>query len=108
MSFLVVELSFFSNVLDYIGANALMTAAVRTVFGCEPEQLNALFGLTYAQAGGGIMRLTLTDPGCAQENKIKVRNDMILLDMIILVDCRVDHNKYPNYLLKELAKKKFD
>ena len=50
-----------------------MTAAVRTVFGCEPEQLNALFALTYAQAGGGLMRLTLTDPGCAQEKKIKVR-----------------------------------
>jgi hypothetical protein len=52
--------------------NPLVTAAVRTVFGCEPEQLNALFALTYAQAGGGFMRLTLTDPGCAQEKKIKV------------------------------------
>lgn len=51
--------------------NPLMTAAVRTVFGCEPEQINALFALTYAQAGGGLMRLTLTDPGCAQEKKIK-------------------------------------
>ncbi|CAF1341491.1 unnamed protein product [Adineta ricciae] len=51
--------------------NPLMVAAVRTVFGCEPEQLNALFGLTYAQAGGGFLRLTLTDPGCAQEKKIK-------------------------------------
>ena len=54
--------------------NPLMTAAVRTVFGCEPEQLNALFALTYAQAGGGFMRLTLVDPGCAQEKKIKVRS----------------------------------
>ncbi|CAF0875894.1 unnamed protein product [Rotaria sp. Silwood1] len=52
-------------------AKPLMTAAIRTVFGCEPEQLNALFALTYAQAGGGFMRLTLTDPGCAQEKKIK-------------------------------------
>ncbi|CAF3205954.1 unnamed protein product [Rotaria sp. Silwood2] len=52
-------------------AKPLMTAAVRTVFGCEPEQINALFAFTYAQAGGGFMRLTLTDPGCAQEKKIK-------------------------------------
>lgn len=55
----------------YNSINPLMTAAVRTVFGCEPEQLNALFALTYAQASGGFMRLTLTDPGCAQEKKIK-------------------------------------
>lgn len=52
----------------------MITAAVRTVFGCEPEQLNGLFALTYAQAGGGLMRLTMTDPGCAQEKKIKVKN----------------------------------
>ncbi|CAF1073357.1 unnamed protein product [Rotaria sordida] len=52
-------------------AKPLMTAAIRTVYGCEPEQVNALFALTYAQAGGGFMRLTLTDPGCAQEKKIK-------------------------------------
>ncbi|CAF3696692.1 unnamed protein product, partial [Rotaria sp. Silwood1] len=52
-------------------ATPLLTAAVRTVFGCEPEQVNALFALTYAQAGGGFMRLSLTDPGCAQEKKIK-------------------------------------
>jgi len=51
--------------------NPLITAAIRTVFGCEPEQLNSLFALTYAQAGGGFMRLTQTDPGCAQEKKIK-------------------------------------
>ncbi|CAF4545478.1 unnamed protein product [Rotaria socialis] len=52
-------------------AKPLFAAAVRTIFGCEPEQLNALFALTYAQASGGFMRLTLTDPGCAQEKKIK-------------------------------------
>lgn len=57
-----------------LGLNPLITAAIRTVFGCEPEQLNALFALTYAQAGGGFMRLTQTDPGCAQEKKIKVEN----------------------------------
>ncbi len=54
-----------------------MTAAVRTVFGCEPEQLNALFALTYAQASGGFMRLTQTDPGCAQEKKIIVKYEII-------------------------------
>lgn len=59
--------------LSNSGMNPLVTAAIRTVFGCEPEQLNALFALTYAQAGGGFMRLTLTEPGCAQEKKIKVR-----------------------------------
>ena len=63
-----------------------MTAAVRTVFGCEPEQLNALFALTYAQAGGGFMRLTLTDPGCAQEKKIKVKYSIIILEFISLFD----------------------
>jgi len=54
-----------------------VTAAVRTVFGCEPEQLNALFALTYAQSSGGFMRLTQTDPGCAQEKKIKVKYKII-------------------------------
>ncbi|CAF4258186.1 unnamed protein product, partial [Rotaria sordida] len=38
-------------------AKPLMSAAIRTVYGCEPEQVNALFALTYAQAGGGFMRL---------------------------------------------------
>ncbi|CAF4928496.1 unnamed protein product [Rotaria sp. Silwood1] len=52
-------------------ATPLLTASVRTVFGCEPEQVNALFALTYTQAGGGFMRLSLTDPDCAQEKKIK-------------------------------------
>ena len=60
----------------------MVTAAVRTVFGCEPEQLNALFALTYAQAGGGFMRLTLTEPGCAQEKKIKVQLFPILFLLI--------------------------
>jgi hypothetical protein len=69
--FLSIDKVWFHS-FDSIGVNPLMTAAVRTVFGCEPEQLNALFALTYAQAGGGFMRLTLTDPGCAQEKKIKV------------------------------------
>ncbi|CAF0983015.1 unnamed protein product [Didymodactylos carnosus] len=52
-------------------AYPLMSAATRTIFGAEPEQINALFALTYAQAGGGFMKLSLTDAGCAQELKIK-------------------------------------
>ena len=43
------------------------------------------------------MRLTLTDPGCAQEKKIKVKNEPIWLEIIILLDYRVDHNKCRKY-----------
>ena len=70
-----------------------MTAAVRTVFGCEPEQVNALFALTYAQAGGGFLRLSLTEPGCAQEKKIKVRQSRPFLRSSASLDLRVDPNR---------------
>ena len=43
--------------------NRLMVAAVRTLFGRAPEQLNALVGLSHAHAGGGRKRVTLSDRG---------------------------------------------
>lgn len=85
-----------------------MTAAVRVIFGCEPEQVNALFALTYAQAAGGFMRLTLTDPGCAQEKKIKVAQRNIIFRLINTPNFRVDHSKYHIYLWNVLVKKKFN
>lgn len=73
------QLIAFSPLIVSVGAKPLLAAAVRTIYGCEPEQINALFALTYAQAGGGFMRLALSDPGCAQEKKIKVEENYILL-----------------------------
>ena len=62
-----------SYLFDYIGANPLLTAAVRTVYGCEPEQLNALFGLAYAQAGGGFYEININRSWLCprKENKSK-------------------------------------
>ena len=83
-----------------------MTAAVRTVYGCEPEQLNALFALTYAQAGGGFLRLTLTEPGCAQEKKIKVNSNKCHFFCFLIknVNQRVAHNKFHKYWHNESVK----
>lgn len=52
-------------------AKSIMDAAIRTVYGLEANQLNALHALSYVKSGGSIEALTLTEPNCAQEKRVK-------------------------------------
>jgi monoamine oxidase len=67
-------------------SRSIVNAALRTVFGLEPEEINTLFGLMYVKSGGTIESLTLTDPNCAQEKRVKGGTQQIsqrLLDYIL-------------------------
>jgi monoamine oxidase len=50
---------------------SIVTAAIRTVFGLELKEINALFGLMYVKSCLGIESLVLAEKDCAQEKKIK-------------------------------------
>lgn len=51
---------------------SIITSNMRTVFGLELEQLNALFALNYIKMGGGsIEGIMYSDEGCAQESRVK-------------------------------------
>ncbi|RNA27769.1 putative flavin-containing monoamine oxidase A [Brachionus plicatilis] len=53
-------------------SRSLLDPAIRTIFGVEASQINALFGLMYIKSGGGSLEsLALSDKGCAQEKKVK-------------------------------------
>jgi monoamine oxidase len=53
-------------------SKSIIDAAIRTVYGLEPSQLNTLFALMYVKSGNGtIESLTLTEKNCAQEKKVK-------------------------------------
>ena len=53
-------------------SRSLLDPAIRTIFGAEASQINALFGLMYIKSGGGSLEsLALSDKGCAQEKKVK-------------------------------------
>jgi monoamine oxidase len=43
----------------------------RANYGLEMNQQNALFGLVYTKAAGSFEALNLSNPGCAQEKKVK-------------------------------------
>jgi monoamine oxidase len=50
------------------GARAVITAAVKSIFGTEPGELSLLFTLFYLHSGGGLMNLARTTNG-AQERR---------------------------------------
>jgi monoamine oxidase len=50
------------------GARAVITAAVKSIFGTEPGELSLLFTLFYLRSGGGLMNLARTTNG-AQERR---------------------------------------
>ncbi|HTT86730.1 MAG TPA: FAD-dependent oxidoreductase [Acidimicrobiales bacterium] len=50
------------------GARALITSAVKSIFGAEPGELSLLFTLFYLHSGGGLMNLARTTNG-AQERR---------------------------------------
>jgi monoamine oxidase len=51
-----------------VGARAIITAAVKSIFGTEPGELSLLFTLFYLRSGGGLMNLARTTNG-AQERR---------------------------------------
>ena len=52
------------------GARAIITAAVKSIFGTEPGELSLLFTLFYLHSGGGLMNLARTTNG-AQERRFR-------------------------------------
>ena len=53
-------------------AKGIFSAAIRAIYGLEPSQINALFGLMYIKSGGGsIEAISLTEKDCAQEKRVK-------------------------------------
>jgi monoamine oxidase len=50
------------------GARAIITAAIKSIFGTEPGELSLLFTLFYLHSGGGLMNLARTTNG-AQERR---------------------------------------
>ena len=65
---------FLSGATYFSGASSrsIVEPALRTIFGAEASQINALFALNCVKSGGGsIERLALTDEGCAQEKRVR-------------------------------------
>jgi monoamine oxidase len=50
------------------GARAMITSAIKSIFGAEPGELSLLFSLFYLHSGGGLMNLARTTNG-AQERR---------------------------------------
>lgn len=51
---------------------SIFTSNMRTIFGLELSQVNALFGLMYLKSGGGTVEaITYSDEGCAQDKRVK-------------------------------------
>lgn len=53
-------------------ARSIIIAAITTIFGLPLNQINALFAAMYVKSGGTIEKLSLAEPGCAQEKRVKV------------------------------------
>ena len=67
-------------------SRSILDAAIRTVYGLEPNQINTLFGLMYVKSGKSIESLTLTEKDCAQEKRVKGGTQQIserLLDYVL-------------------------
>jgi len=47
--------------------NAVMDAAIRTIFGAEARDISALYFLMYLNAGGGLLKLSEADGGAQQD-----------------------------------------
>jgi monoamine oxidase len=65
-----LEQYMFSNSLSST-AQSIAEGAIKTIYGFESNQLNALFALMYGKSAGGFDRLALADKDCAQEKRIK-------------------------------------
>lgn len=67
------------NLKDYLYSKSftstvrsIFTSNMRTIYGLELDQVNALFGLLYIKScGGNVEAITYSDEGCAQEKRVK-------------------------------------
>ena len=62
-----------------------LNAACVACFGCDSSQISALFGVAYANAAGGLMKLVLVENDSAQQFKVSGGNQQIskkILDKI--------------------------
>lgn len=50
---------------------ALFDVAARVIFGAEPEELSALYGLGYLEAGGGLLKLAEITGGAQQDRFVE-------------------------------------
>ncbi|HEY7947505.1 MAG TPA: flavin monoamine oxidase family protein [Acidimicrobiales bacterium] len=60
--------SWLATTVPSAGARAVITAAVKSIFGTEPGEISLLFALFYLHSGGGLMNLARTTNG-AQERR---------------------------------------
>jgi monoamine oxidase len=65
-----MERFLFSSSFNKI-AKSIVEVAFRAIIGLELSQVNALFGLLYTKSAGSFEALSLCEPGCAQEKKVK-------------------------------------
>lgn len=66
------------NLKDYLYSKSftptvrsIFNSNMRTIYGLELNQVNALFGLMYVKSSGGIEAITFSDEGCAQEKRVQ-------------------------------------
>lgn len=52
-------------------SRSIIESAIRTIFGFEASQLNALYAMLYTRSAGSFEKLALTEKDCAQEKRIK-------------------------------------
>ena len=56
----------------FIEVKDMVKAAVRTIFGADASEINALYFLIYCASAGSLKNVLEATPGTAQEFKIKV------------------------------------
>jgi hypothetical protein len=52
-------------------SRSIVEISVRSIYGLEMNQINALFGLFSVNSAGSFEALALCEKGCAQEKKVK-------------------------------------
>jgi monoamine oxidase len=78
------------NLKDYLYSKSftstvrsIFTSNMRTIYGLELDQVNALFGLLYIKScGGNVEAITFSDEGCAQEKRVKGGTQQISIKCI--------------------------
>jgi monoamine oxidase len=79
---------YFDQHLESEAARAILTVAVKAIFGAEPAELSLLFTLFYLQAGGGMTNLARTTGG-AQESRFQGGSQQLAIGMAAELGARV-------------------
>jgi monoamine oxidase len=79
---------YFDQHLESEAARAILTVAVKAIFGAEPRELSLLFTLFYLQSGGGMTNLARTTGG-AQESRFHGGSQQLALGMAAELGNRV-------------------